>query len=257
MLSFKKIKKTKKVPFPLLVVDNFLSNKLCDEFAKEIINFNKFDDKVMVNRNRINKGSENFQKFVLKSNNINKFYKNLNNLNFYKKLQKLLTQKFNNSNWKLNNKITSFSKKNYGLQSGKKRTKNIDKIRKKNILNLDIDFSSAEAGYFRSAHRDRDTRVINFVLYLNTINKKDGGAFEIFDTKKEKKKAMDFQRFPNKKDVRSTHSLIPKKGQFIVFKSTPDSYHGVTRFKSNKKKRIFLYGSFSLNKTVNWKQKID
>ena len=68
---------------------------------------------------------------------------------------------------------------------------------------------------------------------------------------------MDFQRFPNKKDVRSTHSLIPKKGQFIVFKSTPDSYHGVTRFKSNKKKRIFLYGSFSLNKTVNWKQKID
>ena len=75
MLSFKKIKKIEKVSFPLLVVDNFLSNKLCDEFAKEIINLNKFDDKVMVNRNRVNKGSENFQNFVHKSNNISKFYK--------------------------------------------------------------------------------------------------------------------------------------------------------------------------------------
>ena len=51
---------------------------------------------------------------------------------------------------------------------------------------------------FTDAHRDRDTRVISFLLYLNTISKKDGGQFEVYKTKQFAKNPKTFSRFPNK-----------------------------------------------------------
>ena len=51
-------------------------------------------------------------------------------------------------------------------------------------LNLDMDFSKSKKGYFREAHRDRDTRVISFLIYLNSFKNKDGGQLQIFKTKK-------------------------------------------------------------------------
>ena len=224
------------------------------EIIKEISTFNSFDDTVMNGRNRINKGSKNFHNFLYKSKNIKSFYKSINNFKFYKKLDQLLEKNFETNRWKVLNKINHFSKRNYGLQTGSGITKNFGKKGKKNILNLDIDFSSSVYGYFRSAHRDRDNRVINYIIYLNNINKNDGGALEIFDVIKGKFK-KNYPRFPNIKNLRKIKSLRPRKAQFIVFRSTPNSYHGVSKYKSQTKKRIFIYGSFSLNNSVKWKLK--
>ena len=48
--------------------------------------------------------------------------------------------------------------------------------------------------------------------------------------------------------------FTPKQGSVIFFKSTPNSYHGVNRFKEiNCPKRFFIYGSYALNKPVIWK----
>ena len=69
-----------------------------------------------------------------------------------------------------------------------------------------------------------------------------------------KKISNNLSRFPNKKNLKKVNTISPKQGKFLVFKSTPDSYHGVSKFKSLTKKRIFLYGSFSLNKPVIWKK---
>ena len=38
----------------------------------------------------------------------------------------------------------------------------------------------------------------------------------------------------------------------IIFLSTPDSYHAAEKIYKDKLKRVFIYGSFSLNKKVAW-----
>ena len=249
MFSFKKIKKNNS-PFPLLIIDDFISNKLCLKLKKSILINKKYDDSVMNGRKRINKGSKNFKIFIKKNKEIKSIYNNLNNISFYNKINRFLDFYFRKDYWVMKNKISKFSKNNYGLQKGKKFTKKFDKIKKKNTLNLDIDFSCSENGYFREVHRDRETRVINFLLYLNTLKKNEGGNLEIFDLKKKRQKLL--PRFPAKNNIIKKSSLRPVSSRFIFFRSTPNSYHGVSRFKSVKNKRLFLYGSYSLNNKVKW-----
>ena len=108
---------------------------------------------------------------------------------------------------------------------------------------MDIDFSSCSNGYFRSPHRDRDTRVISFLLYLNNVKKNDGGELEIYDFKTGKH-INHYPRFPNIKKLRKVKNLRPISSTFIFFKSTPNSYHGVSRFKSNTNKKNFFVWQF-------------
>ena len=49
-----------------------------------------------------------------------------------------------------------------------------------------MDFSVSDRGYNRGPHRDRESRVINFLIYLNTLKKEDGGNFFFLKLKKEK-----------------------------------------------------------------------
>ena len=87
---------------------------------------------------------------------------------------------------------------------------------------------------------------------LNTISKKDGGQFQVFDVKK---KTKNLQRFPNPKSVIEKKFFSPKSGQLFFFLSSPNSYHGVRKFLSKTKNRIFVYGSFTMDRKVNWKIK--
>lgn len=66
-------------------------------------------------------------------------------------------------------------------------------------------------------------------------------------------KIENFPRFPQKSEVKIKRKFQPKIGQTIFFLSSPNSYHGVSKFVSKNSKRIFIYGSYSLNKPVKWK----
>ncbi len=250
MLSLLNIKKINNSSFPIIIAKNFISKSVAIKFKNEIARVNNFDDLVMNGRYRINKGSKNFDNFISRSNNLKKFYSKINTFKFYKDLSKILEDNFKDEVWMMTNKIKKFSKINYGLQKGKKLTRNLEKKKIRNTLNLDIDFSASENGYFRAPHIDRETRIISFLLYLNDVKKKEGGQLEIYNIKGKKKK---LSRFPKKKFLKKIGNLKPVTSTFIFFKSTPNSYHGVSRFNS-RNKRIFLYGSFSLNNRVVWKR---
>ena len=43
-----------------------------------------------------------------------------------------------------------------------------------------------------------------------------------------------------------------KIGQIFLFTSSPDSYHGVSKFTSDNQDRVFIYGSYSLDRKVIW-----
>ena len=116
-----------------------------------------------------------------------------------------------------------------------------------------MDFSKSKNGYFRVAHRDRGTRIISFLLYLNSIDKKDGGQFEVYGLKKDEDDINKLERFPHIDSTVKLFNFPPQSWSTIFFTSTPNSYHGVSKFLSEKKMRVFIYGSYCLDRIVEWK----
>lgn len=234
-------------------IKKFLSINSCNKIIQEIDNFSKFDDLVMNGRNRINKGSNNFREFLSKSPNANYFFKKMNSVFFFKRLKKKIIDNDKNI-WKLQLDKFKFSKSIFGVQKGKKITNKLTDM-KKNIIYLDMDFSVSKKGYYRGPHRDRDTRIINFLIYLNSLKKNDGGKLYFYNIKNKTK--FVYSRFPKSKELKVGDSFNARKGLGIFFLSSPNSYHSVSKFLGKKdKKRYFIYGSYSLNKRVSWMQKL-
>ena len=227
------------------------------EIKKEILRFRNFDDKVMVNRKRVNKGSENFKNLTEKSNAVKNLYQKLNTPQFYRKLSNFFDNK--KLEWVPSANFSTFSKNFYGEQKFSLKEKIVKLFSNLNLIkttmNLDIDFSISEKGYYRSPHRDRNTRVLNFLIYLNTIKKEYGGSLEIHELKHTKDSQESYVRFPPKNDVKCIKKINAKAGRLVVFSSSPNSYHAAEKIKKDNLKRVFIYGSFSLNKKVNWKKK--
>ena len=131
MLSFLNIKKINNSSFPIVVAKNFISKSVAEKFKNEIAKVNNFDDLVMNGRYRLNKGSKNFNNFIARSKDLKKFYTKINTFKFYKELSTILEKNFKHEHWAMANKIKKFSKINYGLQKGKKLTRNLEKKKSK------------------------------------------------------------------------------------------------------------------------------
>jgi len=226
------------------------------KFFDEISLINNYDDLVMNGRYRVNKGSKNFREYLKKFKNLSNLYDILNNENYYKLMRERLDFVKSNNTWKPEIEGFKYSKKNFGEQKFNlikifRRSSIISKFFEKTV-NLDIDFSTSKKGYFRKAHRDRDTRIVSFLLYLNTIDKKMGGEFEVYEYLDDNKVFDSLKRFPDDTKVRLVDKFSPKSGQLFFFLSTPDSYHGVSKFISDDEDRVFIYGSYSLDRKVKW-----
>ena len=75
-----------------------------------------------------------------------------------------------------------------------------------------MDFSVAKK-VISEPHHDKNTRIINFLLYLNTLEN-SGGALEIYKYKKNKDTHSQFPKFD---DVELDNKIDPKGGKLIVF----------------------------------------
>ncbi len=244
-------------PYPIGYIDNFIGNSECEKLFKEICAFDSYDDLVMNGRMRVNKGSQKFKEYLENSPNLLSLYEKLNNKVLFLEMKNKLDLIVNKQLWKAELKNFNFSQINYGEQKFSllkylRKSWLISKFFKKTV-NLDIDFSRSKKGYFRQAHRDRDTRIISFLLYLNSIDKNLGGEFEVYKVNKATTNLKDLKRFPDLHDVTLVEKFSPKAGQLFIFTSTPDSYHGVSKFISDSKDRVFIYGSYSLDRKVDWK----
>ena len=102
-------------PYPYIEINDFISKNYSSKLRNEILSYDSFDDKVMVNRNRINKGSKNFEKIISNSENINQIYEYLNDIETFKKFYSLFDLK--KSQWIITENLNNFSKKNFGKQS--------------------------------------------------------------------------------------------------------------------------------------------
>ena len=258
MINVNKLKKVKS-NFPVMVGNGAISKKDCEKLIEEIRNAKSFDDLIQGGRNRINKGSSNFKNYLKKSKLSNKLYKQFNSQSFYKKVENRFKKTFKDYGWSnayLPSKFLREKFTNKRLMNSKELMRMLGKTYKNPNVNLDIDFSVSRGGYRLRPHRDDVTRLYNFLIYLNDIPKKNGGALSIFKKKTDMKYRKSFKRFPGISELAKVKEFTPSKGSVIFFQSTPNSYHGVSLFREIKgKKRFFIYGSYALSKPVVWRYK--
>ena len=112
-MNFKN-KKTYYSPWAFTVVDNFLNKEEISEIKKEILKFRYFDDKVMVNRKRVNKGTKNFQDLTEKSYAVKNLYRKLNTPSFYRTITNFFDTK--KLEWVPYENYSKYSKNFYGEQ---------------------------------------------------------------------------------------------------------------------------------------------
>ena len=120
-------------------------------------------------------------------------------------------------------------------------------FRKKINLELLYDFSISKKGYKREIHRDSDSRIIVFLLYLNSFkNNGEGGDLNLHELSTKDENNIPAQ--PKNEDCKIVKTLSPKAGNLILFLNSAEAFHSVSEMMGNEK-RYFLYGSYtSLNK---------
>jgi len=255
MINIGKLKKIK-TNFPVLVAKKAIPINICKKLISEINSSKSFDDMIMGGRSRINKGSKNFKNYLKDSRYSLKLFKKFNSKIFFKKVEKIFKTRFKENTWINLNNPKSFNPKKF-TPKRKVNSKELKKLLGNNyrnpILNLDIDFSVSKGGYRLRPHRDDVNRLYNFLIYLTDIPKKNGGSLILYKKKSKKNIRKNFRRFPKDRELKVVKEFTPRQGTVIFFKSTPNSYHGVKRFKEyNCPKRFFIYGSYALNKPVVW-----
>ena len=255
MVNLGKLKKIKS-NFPVLVAEKAIPKNICKNLISEISSYKSFDDMIMGGRSRINKGSKNFKNYLKDSRYSLKLFKKFNSKIFFKKVEKIFKKRFKENTWINLNNPKSFNPKKF-TPKRKVNSKELKKLLGNNyrnpILNLDIDFSVSKGGYRLRPHRDDVNRLYNFLIYLTDIPKKNGGSLILYKKKSKKNIRKNFRRFPKDRELKVVKEFTPRQGTVIFFKSTPNSYHGVKRFKEfNCPKRFFIYGSYAFNKPVIW-----
>ena len=103
-----------------------------------------------------------------------------------------------------------------------------------------MNYSLAFKGYKLKTHTDKNSRLIVFLLYLNELND-DGGHLEIYS------------KNPNVNDqFKLEKKFKPMGGKLIVFLSSPESFHNVSKIEKPNTERYFCYGGYTSMNQVNW-----
>ena len=110
--------KTVEADYPIIYFDNFLNKDEAKALCDEVEDFSNFDDLVMNGRNRVNKGSANFYKYLEKYPNVFKLYNDLNSEKNFLNFKNLLfrEKKMEKSSWKPQIVPYEYSNDDYGEQ---------------------------------------------------------------------------------------------------------------------------------------------
>ena len=252
------------------VIDNFIEKDVCNHLIQDANQYTKLSKLLTVNINRqaLFSSSLEFGSLIEKSHHWQNFSKKINSndfLNFCKKKLDINENLFLTNFFKIKNP-TKIEKLYKTISSEKIKSAGthtlakylafrlyrdlLRKIKFSKIFNLKripvellYDYSKAGNGYFREIHRDSDSRVIVFLLYLNSIsNEAKGGTLDIFKLKEGENKNV---AQPDRSMCEKIESVEPKPGRLVIFKNDNTSYHSVAKLDNSKDSRCFVYGGFT------------
>ena len=261
------------------IIDNFVNEEVCDNLIKDVNNYVQINKLLTVNVNRqaLFSSSLEFENLIKKSDTWKKLSEKINSLEFLDFCKQKL--EINNNLF-----LTNFFKINeppkvlrlYKNLGGEKLKsiqiftlikylflriyrETLRKIKFSKFLNLKkipvellFDYSKAGDGYFREIHRDSDSRLIVFLLYLNSLpSEVKGGSLDIFKLKND---ITEKPARPKKEICEKIESVKPKPGRLVIFRNDETSYHSVERlenFGNSGHFRSFIYGGFTTLSGIN------
>ena len=101
------------------------------------------------------------------------------------------------------------------------------------------DYSVAGNGYAREIHRDSDSRIIVFILYLNSLEEgTNGGNLEIFKLKN--KVVKNNSAKPSKEECDIIDDVSPGSRKVGNFQNGDDSFHSVSKIENAQSQRHFI-----------------
>lgn len=268
------------------IIDNFIEEDHCKKLvldAQNILNTNSEKEILNNNRQLISSTSITYNNFISNSQSWLQLNEKLYSNNFYQECLKNLNinkNQFELSNFFFKKNLTEIEKKYKNLINKKfsyLKTGSLMKLlfyriykqilfkmkfllKRKINLELIYDFSISRKGYKREIHRDSDSRVIVFLLYLNTFKDNiEGGNLNLHELKNKNLNSVPPQ--PQSSDCNLIHSINPKAGRLVLFLNSTDAFHSVSEMVGNQD-RYFLYGSYTaLNKKnpylINSSKKLD
>ena len=268
------------------IIDNFIEEDHCKKLvldAQNILNTNSEKEILNNNRQLISSTSITYNNFISNSQSWLQLNEKLYSNNFYQECLKNLDinqNQFELSNFFYKKNLTEIEKKYKNLINKKfsyLKTGSLMKLlsyriykqilfrmkfllKRKINLELIYDFSISRKGYKREIHRDSDSRVIVFLLYLNTFKDNiEGGNLNLHELKNKNINSVPPQ--PQSSNCNLIHSINPKAGRLVLFLNSTDAFHSVSEMVGNQD-RYFLYGSYTaLNKKnpylINSSKKLD
>ncbi len=119
-----------------------------------------------------------------------------------------------------------------------------DHLLRRRRLSLLYDYSLSKKGYTREVHRDSDSRVIVFLLYLNSLEEDVGGKLCLYKSINEK---TIYDPIPKISSVEKFEQITPSSGKLIMFLNTSNAYHAASLMTNSQTERHFIYGGFTLS----------
>ncbi|MDC3043610.1 2OG-Fe(II) oxygenase [Candidatus Pelagibacter sp.] len=255
------------------IIKNFLNSKECENLIKEAQKKSSFENYQKIHNNRFfltcsnaefrnlctksvnwrelekKLASEDFFEFCCKTLNLNKdkfeifnYFKNTKKDDFQKKIERIGFNQLKNLNTSTIIKFTLFRSIRRFLRKIK-FSKFFFPLKKP--IELLYDYSVAGDGYTREIHRDSDSRLIVFLIYLNTLEAgTKGGNLEIFKLKN--KNDWNNSAKPSRDECEIIDDVIPEAGKLVIFQNGDDSFHSVSKIEKAQNKRHFIYGGFTL-----------
>ena len=258
------------------VVENFTNHEDCKNLindAKKLINKSNYY-RYHGNREDIASSSLAFNQLLLESPNWKNLSKKLNSKEFFetccnklgidsdkfyiKDFFKLNSPTLNQKRYKMmsNLKVNLISNKSllklliyrsYRDLLRRIKFSKIFNISKKPIELL-YNYAQAGNGYSREIHRDSDSRLIIFILYLNDLSENgEGGTLDFYKLIKEDKNLVT----PSYDSCEKVDSIKPEVGKLVMLLNEDDSYHAVSEIKNFTNYRHFIYGAFTLLSNKN------
>lgn len=254
------------------VIKNFINENECIELindAKNFLSINSEKEIISNNRQIIFSTSIIYNELLKFSSKWNNLHQKINSEKFYNECLSNLnldSNEFELKNFFFKRNLSNFDKKYKNLINKKfsyLETKTLIKLtfyriykeflfklkflfKSKINLELLFDFSISQKGYKREIHRDSDSRIIVFLLYLNSLSDKEkGGQLNLHEFTSDRKQKIPAQ--PDPQNCKVVKQFEPKAGNLILFLNTTDAFHSVSEMTGDEK-RYFLYGSYtSLN----------
>ena len=248
------------------IIDNFLNKNSCEKlikFSNDLLDNNSETINYHGNRSEIFSTYNSFQSMILNEKEIKDFNEYLSSNEFFELVCEKLSIKtsdfelvkyYNTQKFDILNK----NRKNISLIPDNQLlkifvTRKIRQLKVKKIFNnyfskkkkLELLYGLSKAGnnYKQAIHRDSDSRLIIFLIYLNDIDEKAiGGNLDLYRKIGE---ISDIEK-PNINSLEKITSIKPKEGRLVIFKNEDYAYHGVNMMKNFSNHRYFIYGSFTL-----------